>query len=771
MTEETKKSIITDLWERRVPQFLATYVGFCWAFIQVLLFCSDRYGVDSSYIERFIIFALILTPAVVVFTYNHGAPGRDEWKNYEKYLIPANFVVALLFASLFGGVSEMNAAPTEVTVTTETGDTITRMVPALEQTKSFAVFPFLNKSGRDEENWQKYAIPNLLRMDMEQDIRFYCLDPFSFDYSLESNNHTIEDNNIPFVTYNKIAKDKIVDYFVTGEFDYEGENLITKIKIYETKTGEVFYEKEFHTNSIYEIVDQANSELGDNLYLENNEDKISFTDLPASNLVTGNIEALEQYYKCRMIRNQDEDYPGMMAPIQTANELDPGSASLKFELAIAHNNNNNIEAAKVAIGQALDYSEGLPERQKFRIKQYYYRYNANYDKFIPLLESWKKLYPNDYYPYNSLIGFYMITQNTKKAKATGEDALKNGHGSRVLKRLAEICIGRKEFEEAEKYIDEYYKVFPDKKREEDVQLADIYVAKGEFDKAKEWYESISLINPNDHDITIKLATVYSHKGEFDKAEKSLEDALRQCKLRADSLGVYIQKALLYYRTGQVRKFVVDMNNHFELTSPGENKMEAAAIHIQLSSLYGIMGQEDLAYDKFKYIEKYASHYSGLFSCLLDFQIGTFSNDLKKFRRSTEEPCRSLLTQNNATFDYLLKGFEYRTDKNHSESIRYFEMYLDTTEANKDNFGGLIAEQYRLSGEYKKSIEYCLESMKLMPFEGTFLLELAKSYKEDGQIAKAKEAMETLKNKVWNKAEPEYLFYDDMMALASEFELE
>ena len=87
----------------------------------------------------------------------------------------------------------------------------------------------------------------------------------------------------------------------------------------------------------------------------------------------------------------------------------------------------------------------------------------------------------------------------------------------------------------------------------------------------------------------------------------------------------------------------------------------------------------------------------------------------------------------------------------------FETYIDTTESNRDNFGGWIAELHRLNGDNKEAIRYCIESLALNPYEGTFLLELSKAYIADGQTKKAKEAYTILKTKVWNKAEPKYFY--------------
>ncbi|MBT8234479.1 MAG: tetratricopeptide repeat protein [Saprospiraceae bacterium] len=770
MEDTPKKGLIADLWERRLPQFIATYVGICWAFLQFLIFAIDRYDLDSSYIEKFLIFSLVLLPAVSIYIYNHGRPGKDAWKKYEKIIIPINFVLALVFAGLFGGGSEMNAAPTEVTVTTDTGETVTRLVPSIDQTKSFVLFPFVTKSEDENSKWLKFGIPQLLKRDLEQDVRMYCINPFSLDYELASNNHSIDDNNIPFSIYSKIAKDKITDFFVTGEYSYKDNKLACTIKIYETKNGEIFYEKEYTDGNIYDLVDLVSKELNDNLYLEKDANEIIVTDLPASNLISSNEEALKLYMENKRSLIDEKDYDKLLTKAQAAHQLDNQSAMISALLSSAYFMLGKSDLAKQYVTESLDLSETLPERQKFRIRQQYYQYNQQMDKFIPLLESWKKLYPSDYYPHNSLIDFYSMTQEAKKAKQVGLDALENGHGARVLKRLAGICINRKELEEAERYLDEYYKLFPNKKKEEDTQLADIYLKKGEFDKAEKWYESISLLNPNDHNLSVKLANVYTFQGKFDKAESALDEALRQCKLLQDSVGVYFQYLTLYYKTGQVNNFNDVAKRHFESMSKNQSMISAMFAHLQFTSIYASMGDRQTVYQFADSIKTYVPQMHEMYICVTDFLTSMMSNDKTLYDDATTPKCRAIITSTNESIGFLMDGVEAKLDKDYNQSTKSFETFIDTTGSDKDNFGGWIAENYRLSGDPEKAIEYCLESMKLHPYEGTFLFELTKAYLEIGKTKKAKETYNKLKSTVWAKIEPGYLYYDEFISLGEQLDL-
>ncbi len=53
MPRDTNKSIIADLWNRRVPQLVATYVGICWSILQFLLFTTNRYEMNASLDDKF----------------------------------------------------------------------------------------------------------------------------------------------------------------------------------------------------------------------------------------------------------------------------------------------------------------------------------------------------------------------------------------------------------------------------------------------------------------------------------------------------------------------------------------------------------------------------------------------------------------------------------------------------------------------------------------------------------------------------------------------
>jgi len=190
MTENTTKpSFFADLWDRRVFQYLATYAGATWAAIQVGEWLVERYGFSDSLVEKIIVFLLICLPAFLIFVYNHGRPGADSWKPYEKILIPVSLLLGI-GVSTFAIKSTPKAltALSEVSIEDEEGKIVKRKVPTIESTRRAVFFPFENKGKKKNEDWLRFGIPMLMDRDIEQDMRIYSMSPTLLKDDYESLN-------------------------------------------------------------------------------------------------------------------------------------------------------------------------------------------------------------------------------------------------------------------------------------------------------------------------------------------------------------------------------------------------------------------------------------------------------------------------------------------------------------------------------------------------------------------------------------------------------
>ena len=109
----SEQSLFKKLLKRRVPQILGSYLVAGTSLILFIEYLVDKYQFPSHY-PTLSLFALIgILPSVVIITYFHGAPGKDEWTKIEKIGIPINvlFIGGILF---FGdslniwGIEEIN---------------------------------------------------------------------------------------------------------------------------------------------------------------------------------------------------------------------------------------------------------------------------------------------------------------------------------------------------------------------------------------------------------------------------------------------------------------------------------------------------------------------------------------------------------------------------------------------------------------------------------------------------------------------------------------
>ena len=109
-----KQSLFKKLLERRIPHILGSYLVAGTSLILFIEYLIDKYQFPSSY-PTLALFALIgILPSVIILSYFHGAPGKDEWTKVEKVGIPINvlFIAGILFFGDSLNIWEMSNSST-----------------------------------------------------------------------------------------------------------------------------------------------------------------------------------------------------------------------------------------------------------------------------------------------------------------------------------------------------------------------------------------------------------------------------------------------------------------------------------------------------------------------------------------------------------------------------------------------------------------------------------------------------------------------------------
>ena len=85
-----KKSILAELFERRVPQILGMYVAAVWLAVEIGDWMSERFDVPAQFSSYVFVTMIALLPMVGMLAWAFGRPGKDKLNTKQLVFIPFN---------------------------------------------------------------------------------------------------------------------------------------------------------------------------------------------------------------------------------------------------------------------------------------------------------------------------------------------------------------------------------------------------------------------------------------------------------------------------------------------------------------------------------------------------------------------------------------------------------------------------------------------------------------------------------------------------------
>ena len=762
MSQEQQKSIFTNLWERRVPQFFASYLGICWAILQFLNFITNRYNIDNGIVDKFLLFCAILIPGVLIFIYNHGKKGHDSWSKFEKVFLPINVIAALGIAG-FVGTSSVQAAPIEVTIEGEDGEEITRLVPSKSQARKLYFFPF--EPAEESLSWTRTGLPSLFILDLEQDMRITTRHPLSSDYHLKQHDYNYRDK-VPFSVMLDIAKKSNTDFFVTGKISKEADDWNLDLKMFDSDDGDVFFEQQFSGLEYFAIIDEASAAIRNQLFLRDADENFgSYTDLPASDLISNNTEALDAYMGVIEKVTIDDKYPEAIAQMQSALALDDKSAEIKRLAADVIRITGDMDSAKKYISEALSLSKQLPERQQFDIKKDYWLYNSETGKAMTLMEDYTKLYPRDSEPYTELASFYQMSFQLSKAKSTIQRAISNGHDGRMYARLADICIAMNELDSAEINLKKYFAQDPDAEKD-DNRILEIYKKKGEYDKIIAHNEKQLINDPENDEIYLKLAESYYALVEFEKGDAYFDKALSFAKLKEDTSHVYQRQLMTLGAIGDTDNFEATLDKWHTSLRKHVPEIGVASSTFLMIGIGSYAGASEKLYNYYEGVKKQNPQMLSIIDCVYIISDGMFSNSGKQALVDYYQgECKNLILGSTPDQDFLITGFIESHKGNHQKAFEAFSTFLEKSGSAGTDFSYLMAREQRLLDKPKEAIALCEAHLISQPNAGNHLLEKGLAEVDINDMENAKKTYNRL-SKVWSRIDERFPAYSDFMTLGA-----
>ena len=524
---------IRNLSDRRVPQFLAIYLGASWGLVQFIDFIGSRYGLSPRWTDLTLLAVGLLLPSVALYIYHHGRPGRDDWHPSEKLFIPLNIVLLTGVLTFVGAGSNLSAVTTRVRVTDEKGNTIEAMVPNKAYRKRVAVFQF-DASADTASSWLGFGVPFIASEDLQQQNFIEVVHSEAMRERLRKAGFAAG-TGVPLSLKRDIAEALHVPYFVAGTIEKSGAEYVATVQVYETKSAKLIEESSLRAADVQGLGDLVSAQLIDDLDIPVLTD--AAPDMPLSEVLTKNQAALRSYVDAIHALAVRDDWATAGRLLEQAVRLDPTFASAYLNQSMVAYTAGKPEPAKVALQAALDHSYRMPQRTKEFAKAYYYFIREDHARAYAVLDMLAQLYPEDIQVHQQMAQINQIRDNKPAMIASLEKVLElDPTRVEVLQQLGEVHADQGDGEKALKYLHEYAEKSPDDPHAF-LRIGNLQRRLGRHGDAKASYEKALIAHPDNIEVLADIGTLQYLLGDFADAQRKYEQALAASKTPNDRVNV------------------------------------------------------------------------------------------------------------------------------------------------------------------------------------------------------------------------------------------
>jgi len=294
-----------------------------------------------------------------------------------------------------------------------------RRAPALTERDSLVLADFVNTTGEpvfDGTLRQALAVqieqsPYLHVVGDEQTRRVLRLMGRSSDERLT--------NDIA----REICEREGVKAMLAGSIASLGRNYVIALQATNCRSGDSLAREQREAESrenVIQTLGQAASALRGKL--GESMASIQKFDTPADDATTSSLEALKAYSLAEDMRARISGLDSIPF-YKKAIELDPNFAVALARLGVVYSNSAEQELAKEYSKKAFALRDRVSEHERLYIDTHYYRHvTGELDKEIETLELYRRTYPRDFTPSNSLAVLYIMLGQPEKALASAQDA-------------------------------------------------------------------------------------------------------------------------------------------------------------------------------------------------------------------------------------------------------------------------------------------------------------------------------------------------------------
>ncbi len=234
---------------------------------------------------------------------------------------------------------------------------------------------------------------------------------------------------------------------------------------------------------------------------------------------------------CAALQPQKQNLPEALRLFTECKKIDPTSVPLKYELGKTY---KLMGAYELAIQNAKACAEANPKNEWYQLLLIEcYVSLKQYNQSIKLREQLVKNFPGKTeFQEDLAIEYSIIGEYDKSYKIYDELEKTYGINEQITLNKIKLLKNQKKFKESE---EELLRLANSNKTEPRylAYLADFYIEQHQLDKAKEMYDKILKVDPNNPSINLALHDYYSAQGKDNEAYECLKKAFQNPDLEAD----------------------------------------------------------------------------------------------------------------------------------------------------------------------------------------------------------------------------------------------
>ena len=517
-----------NLMRRRVPQFAGMYIAATWLVIELGDWVTERFNLPAFLTSYVFVAMLVMLPAVILFAYNHGAPGKDRWTRTEKFVLPLNAAIAVIALWFISPTLNVEAATETVRIEDETGAVREFEVAKRGYHKEVVNFFWDNQTGDSELDWLEYGLPLMLTYDINRvSPVITAITPLeSASLKGELRNQGFDRlADVPRGLAIEFSRDRRSAALVLGEFRIEGDAKVITASIFETASGELLGSRTARAEDWMSAVDQVTAAI---LELTEVTPADNQSDDPLRQHFSDSLEAVRHFTVGLVAIGLDNNYPLGITEFNSALELDTAFAEARTSLSAAYYLSGDIESARVSATDALRNSYRLSDASSFIVKANRYIFDGDYERGERVLDIWAQVQPGSTRAWQNIARIARLRggeDGIEKALGAYDQLLElNPNDYTVYRQKAGLELQRGNYASAASHLQRYLDFVPDSDQGY-LQLAGLLLAQGDLDAAQQALEDAAILSDNPAASELGLARIEVRRGLHDDAKARLQTLL------------------------------------------------------------------------------------------------------------------------------------------------------------------------------------------------------------------------------------------------------